>query len=189
VGVSVREKSGVEICRREFGVAAEHHIDPTMLLEASKYRELYEVELRREQSRRGVFVYTFDRSGFAEKLVQVISLERGEVPYEILNSSPRESAEKWIAEIAHSSFVVTDSFHGAVFSILMHTPFVVVRNDERGAARIESLLEMFGLQDHLVAQIDGETARSLGTVNWARVDRVLGEERRKAQAYLCGVLA
>ena len=92
-------------------------------------------------------------------------------------------------EIALSSFVVTDSFHGTVFSILMHTPFVVVRNDERGAARIESLLEMFGLQDHLVAQIDGETARSLGTVNWARVDRVLEEERRKAQAYLCGVLA
>lgn len=188
-GVSVREKSGVGICKCEFGVAAEHHIDPTMLLDAAKYRELFGGGPTQARSRSGVLAYVLDRSRFAEKVVQTVSQEYGEKAHEILNSSPRESVEKWLMEIALSSFVVTDSFHGTVFSILMHTPFAVVRNDERGAARIESLLEMFGLQDHLVAEIDGETARSLGTVNWAHVDRVLGEERRKAQAYLCGVLA
>jgi hypothetical protein len=188
-GVSVREKSGVEICRSDLGVAAEYHLDPTMLLEAATYRELFESESTQERQRSGVLAYMLDRSGFAERVVQTVSHEYAAEPHEILGSSPRASVEKWLAEIALSSFVVTDSFHGTVFSILMHTPFAVVRNDERGAARIESLLEMFGLQDHLVAEIDGETARSLGTVNWAHVDRVLGEERRKAQAYLCGVLA
>ena len=38
--VSVREESGVRICRDEFGVRAEHHVDPTMLLTAEQYREL-----------------------------------------------------------------------------------------------------------------------------------------------------
>ena len=51
-----------------------------------------------------------------------------------------------------ASFVVCDSFHGAVFSIIFNKPFLVIANKERGMARFDSLLRMYGLEGRLVSE-------------------------------------
>ena len=48
-----------------------------------------------------------------------------------------------------ASFVVCDSFHGAVFSIIFNKPFIVLANSARGNARFESLLALFGLEERM----------------------------------------
>ena len=58
--------------------------------------------------------------------------------------------ENWLASFANASFVLTDSFHGMVFSIIFNKPFLVIVNKERGAARFESLLSQIGALDHLI---------------------------------------
>jgi exopolysaccharide biosynthesis predicted pyruvyltransferase EpsI len=50
------------------------------------------------------------------------------------------SIPEWIAGFRDAKFVFTDSFHGAVFSILFNKPFVVFANESRGNARLDSLL-------------------------------------------------
>ena len=73
--------------------------------------------------------------------------------------------------------VVTDSFHGTVFSIIFNKPFWVVGNESRGMARFQSLLSMYGLEDRLI------TAKSLQeidfntTIKWDSVN----EKRRMLQ--------
>lgn len=59
------------------------------------------------------------------------------------------AVEELLSGIFDAEFMVTDSFHACVFSILFKKPFVV-GNKERGNAQFESLLEMFGLQKRMV---------------------------------------
>lgn len=51
-------------------------------------------------------------------------------------------------------FVVTDSFHGCVFSIIFRKDFIAILNEGRGAVRFYSLLNMFDLEDRLVTGLD-----------------------------------
>lgn len=60
------------------------------------------------------------------------------------------AVQDWLASFANAEFVLTDSFHGMVFSIIFGKPFLVIVNKERGAARFESLLNKIGGLDHLV---------------------------------------
>ena len=64
------------------------------------------------------------------------------------------SIEGWIKGFSDADFVVTDSFHGTVFSILFNKPFVTLLNSDRGASRFYSILSEFGLEDRLVAAYD-----------------------------------
>ena len=56
--------------------------------------------------------------------------------------------------VEDADYVVTDSFHGCVFSIIFGKEFVAYANRDRGMARFISLLRTFGLEDRLVTSFD-----------------------------------
>ena len=56
--------------------------------------------------------------------------------------------------VADAEYVVTDSFHGCVFSIIFGKEFVAYANRDRGMARFTSLLRTFGLEVRLVTSFD-----------------------------------
>ena len=56
--------------------------------------------------------------------------------------------------VENADYVVTDSFHGCVFSIIFGKEFVAYANRDRGMARFISLLRTFGLEDRLVTSFD-----------------------------------
>ena len=67
-----------------------------------------------------------------------------------LNKRIVPSVEEWLIAFRDSDFIITDSFHACVFSILYQKPFAVIVNNERGSSRFLSLLSMFGLTDRMV---------------------------------------
>lgn len=158
--LSVRESSGVDICQNEFGLFATQHLDPTLLLTKAKYLSLLRPG---GQSKHPYFcTYVLDSSMEVEKLIaeviQKSNLERIDnfaQPTRFLNQLKHKKERmptvyQWLSNIANSKFVVTDSFHGTVFSIIFHKSFVCVNNKERGSARFESLLKSVGLEERLV---------------------------------------
>ena len=98
--------------------------------------------------------------------------------------------EDWLAAFADAEYVVTDSFHGCVLSILFHKPFVAVGNSRRGMARLQSLLTMFGLDMRLVHGIDPDDDGEffLSHPDWNETEAVLAEERMKSGDFLKDVL-
>lgn len=58
------------------------------------------------------------------------------------------SIEEWLIDFMSANLVITDSFHGMVFSILFKNIFVIA-NQGRGLERISSLLQSLGLEDRL----------------------------------------
>ena len=100
----------------------------------------------------------------------------------------QHSVESWLRGILESEFVITDSYHGAVFSILFHKPFIVISNQERGIDRLNSLLYLFGLEKHIINDIDEYHKNAPYNIDWTAKDRVLEEKRKEAIGLLKSVL-
>ena len=96
------------------------------------------------------------------------------------------SPVQWLRGIQEASFVITDSFHGTVFSILFNVPFIAVGNRDRGIARFSSLLKMFRLEDRLLSDLSGNAVRraNFTDIDWFDVNRILERERSKAINFL-----
>ncbi len=82
-----------------------------------------------------------------------------------------------------ASFVVCDSFHGAVFSIIFNKPFLAIANQGRGMARFYSLLRMYGLEDRLVTD-DMDISLLEKPIDWIVVNRKREEMKDISLAFL-----
>jgi len=192
--VTVREDSAVELCRQKLGVDAVHVLDPTMLLMAQDYQALFE-EIGISKSEGDMHCYMLDHSPEKQDLIDGIANERGLRPFSILNpvrppvkdasELTQPSVEQWLRAFYDSEFVVTDSFHACVFSILFRKQFVVYGNEGRGMARFHSLLSLFGLEDRLV--YDYEQYRGLSPIDYDRVYEKLDICRKRSMDVLRGI--
>ena len=158
-GVSVREDSAVKLCKEHLHCEAVHVLDPTLLLSAEDYVALFSDKLS-EPSRGQLLTYILDETPEKNHIIQKLAghyhyqpyransrFEDGDAP---LEERVQPSVEQWLKDFYDAKFVVTDSFHATVFSILFGKPFIVIANKARGLSRIESLLKMFGLEKHIV---------------------------------------
>ena len=102
--------------------------------------------------------YILDGSEAKSQVVSDVS-KTFSLPVKAINFSPLAEdgqqddmlpVEEWLRAFAQADFVVTDSFHGCVFSIIHRKPFIAIANGERGIDRFTSLLGYLGLQDRLV---------------------------------------
>ncbi len=158
--VSVREENGVKLCKQYFDADALHVLDPTMLLAAEDYIELFK-QKQTPKSNGTLLNYVLDETDEINQLIQKVASEKKMNPFAVnnpfecdeskpLNQRIKQSVEAWLRGFYDADFVITDSFHACVFSIIFKRQFVVVGNKSRGMARFESLLKMFCLEDRLV---------------------------------------
>lgn len=188
--VSVREASGADLCREHFGVEAKTMLDPTMLLEKEDYIRLFE-NANTPKSNGTLLNYILDDTPEKTALTNRIAKERGLVPFRVNAKSdinlPIEnriapSVEQWLRGFYDAEFVVTDSFHACVFSILFNKPFLVVGNQKRGLSRFISLLGTFGLEDRLITDISFiPNSKSIGNNS---VCMCLDRQREKSMDFL-----
>lgn len=143
--ISVRESSGVKLCKEYLGVDAQHVLDPTLLLTAEDYFAL--VDNISSPTQPYIAEYVLDMNRTKTKTIRFES-KRQCLPVQsigVMRSYRFDSVEEWISAIAHSECVITDSFHGTVFSLIFRRPVKILTNNIRGNARIESLLAMLRL--------------------------------------------
>lgn len=156
--ISVREKTGCDLCDKLFNVKAIHVLDPTLLLDKSVYIKNLNLSVKNEKY---LGVYILDDSNEIKELIRKISRILS-LPIKNLNQSTlskmlphgiseigKPGVKSWLEGIARAKFVITDSFHGTAFSIIFEKQFLVLENKHRGNARFESLLDLFDLRDRL----------------------------------------
>ena len=111
----------------------------------------------------GIKVYVIDNSKDKSHIVDTVGLSL-QLTSNIVNSRAEDCSgekyelkdmvqppvESWLKAFWNASFVVTDSFHACVFSILFRKDFIAIGNKERGLARFCDLLSSLGLESRLV---------------------------------------
>lgn len=153
--VSVREKSGIDICRRCGYETAQWVCDPTLLLDAEVYRRIYRDSNVTASQKPYVLFYYLDNGGkFDKKSVFRFAQERNlDVRYISANMN-MDAYEKtyatipeWLYLVDNAQYVITNSFHCCVFSILFRKQFgaIALTGTYSGMnARLQSLFEMTG---------------------------------------------
>lgn len=157
--ISVRELSGVQLMQDIFGMHAQKVLDPTLLLSINQYYSLINKD---DICNAGLVSYVLDISEEKREIVcqacELLHLNNTELLLYPYDSSGKRgkmvSISKWLASFANAKYVVTDSFHGCVFSIIFKKTFIAIANKERGIDRFYSLLNDFGLQDRLIFSLE-----------------------------------
>lgn len=194
--VSVREETGVKLCSTYYDIKAKHVLDPTMLLSKDDYVDLIE-KSDVPKSKGNLFCYILDNTDEKMNVVKNIEKQRHLSSFfmngdcgnwtEDLEKRIQPPVESWLRAFYDSEFIVTDSFHACVFSILFHKQFLVIGNKERGLARIYSLLSMFGLEDRLTSDT-GLDINRMKTIDYDRVDEILAKHREESRTFLIQAL-
>lgn len=152
--ISVREKSGVAICKQCGVDTAEWVLDPTMLLDIQQYRALYQAEILKKHTKPYCFLYLFAHlSIFQVQLICNWAKQRkldivsaiGGYLFDKYSKFNREypTIPEWISLIDNAEYVITDSFHGSVFSLLFSKKFAVIPKVGQYSGMNERLLSLF----------------------------------------------
>lgn len=193
--ISVREDSAIDLCNTHFGVKAEHVLDPTMLLNAQQYKRLIKDGNEAPNNERKLLVYLLDETEDKTIVIDTVASRYSLFPFRVNSKTEEKSApleariapstESWLKGFRDADFVITDSFHACVFSILFNKPFLVYGNEKRGLARFTSLLSLFNLGDRLITNSAMVTEHRLNSkLNWDRVSQILEIERTKSISFL-----
>ncbi len=194
--ISIREQSGVYLCKKHFRVNALHVLDPTMLLDTSHYISLIEkAQIKKEEGE--LFVYVLDENESTNTLERHLCTTLGYTAFysstdsynAVLENRIATKVEVWLRSFFDAKFVLTDSFHACVFSILFNKPFVVYGNTTRGLSRFSSLLRLFKLEDRLVLSDSNELEQIIERpINWSEVNDILEEQRKISNTFLINAL-
>lgn len=191
--VSVRESSAVQLCNDNFGVKVEHVLDPTMLLSKEDYIKLFK-DYNATQSDGNLFCYILDEGEEKKSIIDCVVKEKGLKTFYVnsryddhnapLKERIQQPVEKWLRAFYDAEFVITDSFHACVFSIIFNKPFIVYGNKERGLARFNSLLSIFGLEERIVSTKEESIKAISEPIDWERVNEVHRQWKEKSMSFL-----
>lgn len=195
--ISVREESGIELCRKHLKTEAQQVIDPTMLLSKETYMELAQ-QAGEEKSSGELFCYILDGN---DSITHTIDLLEERLSMKSFQVTPKKKSRilkkndriedyiipaptKWIQAFNDAKIVFTDSFHGCVFSIIFNKPFWVIGNNERGNTRFHSLLTKFNLKERLIDIKEIESTDLNTPIDWERVNTIKEEWKRESLNFI-----
>lgn len=198
--VSVREDSGVKLCKENLGVDAVHVLDPTMLLTKEEYIQLIEKE-KEPKSNGTLFNYILDPDAKKSVFIQKVAKAKGLKAFQVLPKCQTETRTKedvknrigdcvfpgvttWLRAFMEADMTIVDSFHGMVFSIIFNKPFWAIGNVSRGMSRFTSLLKMFHLEDRLLDADNLDDVDFSKPIDWTMVNGILEEKRRECKKLL-----
>lgn len=210
VKISVREESGIklanELSRRTDVVQM---LDPTLLHSPDFYRKIIAdagVEIS-THTRPTVFRYMLDEWDDASASQKAFEFVKGKLNLKdtdsdripvrgllaplckLLGVTAKVSVPEWLAKIAASDFVFTNSFHGTVFAIFFHRPFlsILLRGPMSGMnERAISLLKKLGLESRAVyADNIAAIEAALATpIDWGKVDAACDVYAERSRSFL-----
>ena len=187
--LSVREDDGAKIIKELTGREAPVLVDPTLLLTREKWLSIAK---EANNKPKGKYLLTYFLGGIPNEYKKQIKNIIKENNLEVINlgdirekETYRTGPSEFIDYINSCSIFCTDSFHGAVFSILMEKPFIVYERMGTSLSmysRINTLLDKFDLNSRKAENI--KTNEEIFNIDYSHVPPILEEERDKAFKYL-----
>lgn len=190
--ISVREKTGQQLLKELFNVDSQVVVDPTML--HSDYREIIDdipktndvicYLLNRTQEQLNASRYISQKLGSKAKLLTSVLPIRG---FEYVYPP---SIENWIKYIGGAKLVITDSFHGVVFSLLYKRNFMVLAVNNGKNSRLLDLLEVVGLKNRYFTNFEELKSSDIYKldIDYSVILPILESKRKVSLEYLKNVL-
>lgn len=198
--ISVREEQGVELLSQKANVKATRVCDPTLLFDSDYYCRLAKIQPVENSRVERVFTYVLDLESSSLDAINDVVQQVGGTAFNIMPTpfGPQfrsnhshyffSPVEEWINAFNECDFVITDSFHGCVFSLIFNRPFVAVTNMQRGGSRFESLLSRYAIDDRLFDSFAEIDISRVVPIDWHRVNKIREKERLDGMNFLQSAL-
>lgn len=164
--VSLRESTGVELCKKYLKYDSNLVIDPTMLLDSDIYISLIKPNRLKTNQKQALFSYIIANTKNEQRTIEFFKKENKfdmktiVLPDYHSNKRSQPTVNDWIQSIYYADYIYTDSFHCAVFSILFKKKFVIV-DASNGSTRLKNLINMLNLSHEYIVD---ETTSPIDTL-------------------------
>lgn len=173
--VSVRESSAIKMFQtyKWTSPQAIQVLDPTLLLTKEDYEKLINNAYTHHCSG-NVFCYILDNNPEKEKFITKLSSQLELTPFHI-DLEGDTSIEQWLRAFRDAKHIITDSYHGLIFSIIFNKSFTLIRNEKRGNARFDSILQTLNITN-------------VQNIDWEEINSIIKKERKKAIEFMLQAL-
>lgn len=182
--ISVREKSG-KVMMENLGFEATLVLDPTLLIDKKEYEKL--IEKNKMKKKQKVFSYIIheDQNLAVRTSSHIKKYYKEKITKNYYN--PKFGVYEWLQNIKEAEIVVTNSFHGVVFSLILETPFIVIPvENSKMNDRINTLLSEVDLNDRIVNEFNEKNIYNLmnNKINWKKINIRLQKLRLNSEDFL-----
>lgn len=187
--LSVREEAGAKLIKDLTGKEAQVVLDPTMLLSKENWQSMMKPAKNKPKQSYLLTYFLGEVNKETKKTINEIAAKNN---FKIVNLADIKSKDYYSSDpsefidfINSASIFFTDSFHGAVFSVILQKSFVVF--DRVGKlpsmnSRIETLLSLLDLESRHYRNIQKND--DILTIDYSHVAPVLETNRKKSLDYL-----
>lgn len=192
--ISVRENTGIDIMEKLGFKSVKQMLDPTLLFNGEEWQK-YTSD--RFKNKKYVLTYNLHHDKRIDDYAMEVAKANGLKVYNItynIHDIIRKGTIKWcptveeyLGLIRDAQYVVSDSFHATVFSLMFNKKFMIIY-PEQASSRIRSILELLNLQDRGSEDIPS-VDKIMEDIDYSNVDKILDSEREKSIDYLNMVLS
>lgn len=202
--LSCRESDGAQYISDITGKGCKHVVDPTLLLTQEDYQRLINPdEVRRRlnvmTSGEYILVYALRFDSMISKQAEVWSKKYG-LKVIVIFPNMRfvkyafqtvfdANVEEFLYLFSKAKFVITDSFHGTCFSLINRKQFLVLKHNEQGNSRLTSMLDKFGLLEHLRIECKCATENMPPEIDYSELSKRINMEKTESIKYLTLAMA
>ena len=167
-------------------VPVQQVIDPTLLLSSEDYDKIAEKRLIKEKylllyARR----YNPEMTAYAEKIASENGWKIVEISLRATNADKHRmfyeaGVEEFLSLVKYAEYVVTNSYHGMIFSVQYSRPFVIFSREQCNTKILE-LLNIFGLENRLMTKMKDV---KLSDINYSEVHQRIDTKRQNSLEFL-----
>lgn len=193
--LSVREQQASDILKNILHRDVEVVLDPTLLLNSKEWLDVAKFDMCPTQKYLLVYIVTIKPCDYVLELARHVARQRnmqivricrdaypehsGDDIQEIMTAGPSD----FVGLFSRAEFVVTNSFHGTVFSINFSKPFYsVIKKHHSTNSRLTSILKKLNLEDRIVS-VDSPLPE-INNIDYTIPLEKLAEERKHSVEYL-----
>ena len=194
--ISVREEKGKEILKNQCGIESTVVLDPTLLLPKEEWDKLKKKSTIKEKY---IFCYFLKKDHQYKELVKDFAKKNDYAIYGVSDNANDSSwmqtfdfrtvgPQEFIGLIESAQCIFTDSYHGTIFSMIYHKPFLLFEkftsNDTICQnSRIEQLRTYFGIDKNIV-RADSINTIEIAQVNYDEFESALAKLREGSRSFL-----
>ena len=168
-------------------------LDPTLLLDQGEYEAIEEKPAQVPEHFILTYMMPNDSAAQTIQAAKKLSAETGlpvidvnAYPLAINHEIPDQrvcTANEFLWYMHHADYVLTNSFHGTVFSVIYRKRFAVIPHTETGV-RVTEMLAKFGLSDRVADGADSAAAIVRKETEAGKTQEALAEYRKTSLGYL-----
>ena len=183
--VSVREHFGKDILKNEFNINSTQLIDGAFHIPMNELIKMTDQYPALNEKYIAYFQLPYYKARKSEYNIVLEISKKLQIPLKKINFDSEMPVEQWLSIIKNAEFIISDSYHATVFSIIFNKPFVQIIH-ANSQDRFDSLFKLLETENNSIGQY--ETDLNFDKIfvkrDWEKINKIIAREVKRAEEWM-----